>query len=324
MIKKNNKRKRNKTSTVSSKKARSQRTVKRHHTQIRCEDGSFRKATFKDSTWYTLYIDQPPNTKRLLKRFRNRFRVPYPEFLELVQEISEHELFSRWSNNDCTGDPHSDIRLLVLGSLRHAGRACTFDDIEEFSFISRDVQRVFFAQFIEYGSTVLYQRYVVNAASDADVKSFQRIFAIAGFDGAMGSSDGTHVGMLQCPSWAGINHRGFKLAIPSRNYNATVTHFRQILGTTCGHPGTWNDKTLVLFDDLIRGVNEARHYKDNEFCLFEEDENGNELKVTYQGVWFIVDNGYLNWSCTVPPMKHPTTYKEIRFSEWLEKNEEGC
>ena len=48
--------------------------------------------------------------------------------------------------------------------------------------------------------------------------------------------------------------KGFKLAIPSRNYNATVTHYHQILGTTCGHPGTWNDKTLILSDDFICGV----------------------------------------------------------------------
>ena len=31
-----------------------------------------------------------------------------------------------------------------------------------------------------------------------------------------------------------------------------------------------------------------------------------------------MDNGYLNRSCTVPPMKDPITYQQIRFSEWLE------
>jgi hypothetical protein len=319
MIEQNKKRKLNQMqSTATSKKPSAHRSVKRHDIEIRGEDGTFRKATFKDSTWYTLYIDNPPKTNRLLKRFRNRFRIPYPNFLELVEDIKDHNLFKRWSRHDCTGSPPSDIRLLLLGSLRHIGRASTFDDIEECSFISRDVQRVFFGQFIEYGSTVLYDRYVVNAASDADVETFQRIFALAGFDGAIGSTDATQVGMLQCPSWAGINHKGFKLAIPSRNYNATVSHSRQILGTTCGHPGTWNDKTLVLFDDLIRGVNDRKHYRNNEFQLLEEDDNGNIVEVTYQGVWFIVDNGYLDWSCTVPPMKHPTSYEEIRFSEWLE------
>ena len=60
--------------------------------------------------------------------------------------------------------------------------------------------------------------------------------------------------------WASINHSEHKLAIPSRNYNATVTHSHQILGTTCGHPGTWNDKTLIMYDELIRGVNTRKMY----------------------------------------------------------------
>ena len=41
-------------------------------------------------------------------------------------------------------------------------------------------------------------------------------------------------------------------------------------------------------------------------------------QVTYYGVSFMVDNGYLNWSCTVPPNNNPTRYEDIRFSEWLE------
>ena len=32
----------------------------------------------------------------------------------------------------------------------------------------------------------------------------------------------------------------------------------------------------------------------------------------------MVDNGYLSWSCTVPPATNGTTYEMIRFSEWLE------
>ena len=32
----------------------------------------------------------------------------------------------------------------------------------------------------------------------------------------------------------------------------------------------------------------------------------------------MVDNGYLSWSNTVPPLKDALTYQQIRFSEWLE------
>jgi len=292
--------------------------VKRHHIQVPNSDGTMRNLTFKDSTWYNLYINSAQDSNRKLKIFRRRFRLPYNEFLKMVEEIKQNEHFVRWMRKDCIGNDPSDVRLLLLGTLRYMGRALTFDDIEEYSFISAEVHRNFFEAFLNYGSEILYKKYVEGPASNTNVSIFEKIFAMAGFNGACGSSDGTHIGMLQCPSWASVGHLGHKLATPSRNYNATVTHSHQILGTTCGHPGTWNDKTLIMYDDLIRGVKEGQHYSTNEFKLLELDKDKKEIEVTYQGAWFIVDNGYLDWSCTVPPMKNPVTYQEIRFSEWLE------
>ena len=312
------KRKRDTKPKSTNKKKRKQRSVKRHSILWRNDDGTMRNATSKDSSWYTLYIETPPSNERLKGMFRNRFRVPYNEFVELAESLKENELFSRWTKQDCTGTPPSDIRILLLGTLRYLGRGHTFDDVEESTFISREVHRIFFHHFVEYGSTILFSKYVTDAATTADMSKFERIFALAGFNGAVGSSDGTHIGMLSCPCWATNNNKGHKLAVPSRNFNTTVAHTRQILGTTCGHPGTWNDKTLILFDDLIRGVQDGKYLSENEFNLLELDEEGNEIEVTYKGAWFIVDNGYLNWSCTVPPLKNPTTYQEIRFSEWLE------
>ena len=40
--------------------------------------------------------------------------------------------------------------------------------------------------------------------------------------------------------------------------------------------------------------------------------------VTYKGVYVIVYNGYLNWSCTVPPFTATSNVDEIRWSKWLE------
>ena len=42
------------------------------------------------------------------------------------------------------------------------------------------------------------------------------------------------------------------------------------------------------------------------------------FSVKYRGAWLLVDNGYLNWSTTIPPMKQTMLYKETRWSEWLE------
>ena len=73
-----------------------------------------------------------------------------------------------------------------------------------------------------------------------------------------------------------------------------------------------------MFDDLIRGVHEGRLYSEHEFKLLEIDSNNKTIEVLYQGAWFIVDNGYLDWSCAVPLMKHPISYEQIKFSEWIE------
>jgi hypothetical protein len=32
----------------------------------------------------------------------------------------------------------------------------------------------------------------------------------------------------------------------------------------------------------------------------------------------LVDNGYLDWSVTIPPKKDPSTFGEVKFSEMLE------
>ena len=68
----------------------------------------------------------------------------------------------------------------------------------------------------------------------------------------------------------------------------------------------------------MRNVNDGIIPNDHEFMLYEHDKDGNIVEVVYKGVWFIVDNGYLSWSCTAPPVKGGMTYAVIRFSEWLE------
>ena len=141
---------------------------------------------------------------------------------------------------------------------------------------------------------------------------------MAGFNGCLGSSHANRVGMLLCAIWAQIHHLGHKLKIPSRTYNATVTHCRQILGSASGNPAKRNDKTIILYDELIRGVHEDKLFNDYKVILLKYDATGEVVKIKYHGTWLMVDNGYLAWSTNIPPMKHTVTYKCIRFSEWLE------
>ena len=236
----------------------------------------------------------------------------------MSDKISDDSNFEQWKHPDAAGVPPSNLKLILLGALRYTGRAWTYDDIAEANGISMDTNREFMNHFLDFGSRVLYQKWVLEPNWTRKVSDQEKMFAMAGFNGCIGSSDATHIPMLKCPNWAQISHKGFKLNFPARTYNVTCDHSRRIIGTTMGHPATWNDKTLILFDEMISKVNSGNIPEDYEFDLFEKIEDDNVVEVRYKGVWFMVDNGYLSWSCTVPPDNKGLSYKAIRFSEWLE------
>ena len=54
-------------------------------------------------------------------------------------------------------------------------------------------------------------------------------------------------------------------------YNITLDHSCCILGTTMGHPGTWNHNTLVLFDELVYKVKNGDTADDFQFTLYKRD-----------------------------------------------------
>ena len=105
----------------------------------------------------------------------------------------------------------------------------------------------------------------------------------------------------------------------ARTYNISVNHRRQILAKTTGHPARWNNKTLALFDGFMTDLKNGHIMDDMTFDLYERGgPDGNTIvKRRYQGAWLLVDNGYLAWPTTVPPIKTTSSRVEIRFSEWL-------
>ena len=136
-----------------------ERSVKRHKVFVRDTDGHLREVTPEDTLWYQLYVAQPPKSERMLKLFRLRFRMPYSSFVKLSDEISNHPIFERWTRTDASGCNPSNIKLLLLGTMRYIGRAWTLDDIYEANGISIDVNNDFLKFFISYGSTVLYNNF---------------------------------------------------------------------------------------------------------------------------------------------------------------------
>lgn len=150
-------------------------TKKRRPKQVvmarRSEDGELEIIPPTESSWYMMYVNSPMcNDDRFLDKFRNRFRLPYAQYLELVGDCSQNEIFSRWMGCDATKKPASPIELLLLGALRYLGRGWTFDDLEESTAISREVHRVFFHKFIDYGSADLYERHVIAPTNYEEAK----------------------------------------------------------------------------------------------------------------------------------------------------------
>ena len=58
------------------------------------------------------------------------------------------------------------------------------------------------------------------------------------FNGCIGSSDATHIAMLNCATWDQVMHKGYKLILPSRTYDMTINQSRWTLRFTMGHPAT--------------------------------------------------------------------------------------
>jgi hypothetical protein len=284
------------------------------------DDGQTEVLPATASTWYRIYVEHPAlDNKAFHKKFRRRFRMPYEQYMNIVADCKESDIFERWRNKDATGKNSVPLELLVLTALRYLGRGWTFDDLSESTGISEEVTRVFFRKFIEFGSTVLFTRYVVPPVTAADAEEHSHEFGIAGLPGAIGSMDATNILIDKVRYNRRQSHLGFKHSSTARTYNLVVNHRRRILGTTDGHPARWNDKTIVRFDNIAMGLKNGTLLDDDFiFELYDYDSAGNIYKAKYKGPWLIVDNGYHNWPITVPPFKTTSSRTEVRFSDWLE------
>ena len=147
-----------------------------------------------------------------------------------------------------------------------------------------------------------------------DLQECEMAYRIAGFPGCIGSTDATHIPLERVAYIDRQQHLGFKSSATTRTYNLTVNHKRQILHSTTGHPGCWNDKTLVRFDSFMDELRKGAFGNMMTFELMKASCSHTNMN----GAYVIVDNGYLNWSTTVPPLHNSMYRSEIRFSQWLE------
>jgi hypothetical protein len=275
----------------------------------------------RNSFWYKYYIKYPDRLNAsFLKQCRLRFRLPHTNFEEFAASLEKCDCFTRWHSNrhgNASRARSAPISLLLLASLRYIGRALTLDDLQEISFINVDVIRCFCHVFFEFGCKNLYDKYVRTPSTREDAANHGGEYEIAGFPGAVGSTDATHVLIERLSARFRQSHVGFKMSHTARTHSVTVNHRRQILSSIKGHPARWNDKTLATFDDFMMMIDRGDIFDDCVFELYDnstkENDNGESsdstiVKRRYRGAWLLVDNGYHSWPTTVPPIK--TTIKK--------------
>ena len=184
--------------------------------------------------------------------------------------VKKEQLFIRWNRYNNGNNPR--LGLLLLGVLRYLGRGWTYDDLEEATAISIHVHRCFIHQFLKFGRHVLYPKYVNYPKTSVEMRNHTQEYEVAGFHGAFGSMDACHIIIEKCSHRLKQNHIGGKSKQTCRSYNLTCNHRRQILHTTPGHPARWNDKTIVLYDELAVGMRSGKLMNDNIFELFDRNE----------------------------------------------------
>ena len=62
------------------------------------EDAPLELISPQESCWYVMYVSNVLilEDSRLMDKFRVRFRLPYPSYLELVEAVKSHEIFDCW------------------------------------------------------------------------------------------------------------------------------------------------------------------------------------------------------------------------------------
>ncbi|KAL7474962.1 LOW QUALITY PROTEIN: hypothetical protein ACHAW6_000899 [Cyclotella cf. meneghiniana] len=143
-------------------------------------------------------------------------------------------------------------KLLVLGALRYLGHG----------WMKKLLQ--YLKKYIGHSSSSLSNLVVLHFMRRG--QGAHERFVITGLPGALGSTDATHITMWNC-------EYNYAPIILSKNtmhsYNMTVNHWHCILHSTQGGPGRWNDQTMGLLENFVKGIHDDKHLQEDEFKLLE-------------------------------------------------------
>ena len=165
---------------------------------------------------------------------------------------------------------------------------------------------------------MLYPKYVKFPKTANQACTQMAEFLLFGFPGCVGSSDCTHIATERCEYQLRNQHIGQKSSHLTWSFSLTANHCHEILHTSSGGPGSWNDQTMVRHDDFVSGIYHSLYLDNVQFELEEYNQNRIIVSWQYKGGYVIVDNGYLQWLIITPPFKVTNHIDEIWWSKWVE------
>jgi hypothetical protein len=273
-----------------------------------------KKKDYHDSTWQKFLrdnrrdLEEVPGSKAQ-QVFRNRWRVPYDLFNDLLQK-SVAMGFSK-AEKDAAGFASIPLELKLLGVLRVLGRGVTFDEVAEHvgSAFGGSIHYEFFCSWCEKFSETYKDVFVKKPASVAELQESCDVYAKLGFPGCIGSIDVTHIPWHNCPAALANSYTG-KGKQPTIAFEVVCDHRRRIISVTDGHCGSRNDKAIIRLDPFANEVRHSGLYRDFQYKLFNRDG----VEYDHRGAYMLSDNGYHPWSMLIYPSKHSTDYEEHMFS----------
>lgn len=229
------------------------------------------------------------------KQFRNRFRVPYEMFDDILREYNEVDTRCP---QDLWGRKKSELSLLILGALRVLGHYTPFDGIEELNDISLDKNNKFFKEFVQWFAKTKYKEAVKFPETAEEINHVLCQYEKVGFPGCLGSIDCVHVPWDCCPAGHRTDCTG-KEGYPTLAFQVVSTPTRRILASTREFYGTWNDKLISRHDETVKRMRTAHRYTKHNWAFIGSD--GEEHTET--GLYFICDGGYQSWPVFICPFK---------------------
>ena len=159
------------------------------------------------------------------KKFRRRFRVPYPVFIEvIVPRCIEKNIFQTKEGQE--KKIRIPIEFKILIALRILGRGNCCDDLEELADTFQSTAHSVFKMFVLNFAKEFFADYVKVPTGDR-LKKTMAVYEQLGLPGAVGSMDCTHLHWNKCPTWLHSLCKG-KEGYPSLAFNCVVDHFRLI------------------------------------------------------------------------------------------------